>query len=759
MQIWKVDDVSMLSTFLSSPQAAEGTFGLEYYSVNGRGQLYFFTESLQVQLGKPTPLTHVFDKSAMYYHVIAKKPTCLPFAMDMPTFWTNFQSPEDGTMLLQVLFRKRKEDWKNLFLRMYNTYLSGVDEPAHNKWFRKAQCFIADTLSSKAKWVTANVPIPQAEEKLQQDGFQTAIRLVLQGTKKKALLAHVKKQLEPLHFMNEWDFVPAPHSLLSYVQQRTFHFINHKHHILCTSEIDPLFASARERAIPVSLPLSTSTVWLPEQQSMPSYPQISDVHHPPSTRESTTSNLELSTDSSASKQEFVFLSDGARKKKVLINDDSIKSLSSAFKKLGILKMRKLDVIRIQEGPRMKKVTFRIPEGLSFGELQKQIKNIKAEMAVDYLSIDQGEIAGTAAILFKLDTFTPVLLQELLESDSFQRFKETVELPIILGVNEIGEPLYDCLARLRHLIIAGTTGSGKSVYINVLLLSLLCNQQKDDIAIFCIDPKRVELSPYRQFEQVREVITDMEQASDLLERMVDEMEHRYELLEAAGVKNIQQYNQHTGDQLHYIVVVIDEYADLVMEYPEVETSVRRLGQMARAAGIHMVIATQRPDAEIVTSKIKTNIRSRICFACASRHDYGVVLDRAVNFDLAGHGDGLCTREGVTGLTRFQAPLVAQNDEEEKRFLAMVAEQWNVKLNTSERNMELERLKLIIAETKEMRVKELQKMMGVRTAKVQEMMKQLVQDGWLIPPQGGYQSYKLSLSEEEIAAYLKSTEKSR
>jgi S-DNA-T family DNA segregation ATPase FtsK/SpoIIIE len=427
----------------------------------------------------------------------------------------------------------------------------------------------------------------------------------------------------------------------------------------------------------------------------------------------------------------------------------VEKLSAAFKKLNMIKAQKLEITRIQDGPTMQKVTFRL-KGLTFSDLEKQVKNLKAELGVDSLAVENGEEAGTAALLFKHDTPKPVFLRDLLNSQEFQAFKNTVDLPVVIGVDTIGNPILDSLERLRHLLVAGTTGSGKSVYINAFLLTLLLLKKPSEIAVFCIDPKRVELAHFRQFPQVKEVITDMDKANDLLKKIVSEMERRYELMEKAGVKTMQAYNEISSHKLHYIIVVIDEYADLVMEHPDVELAVRRLGQMARAAGIHLVIATQRPDSEIVTSKIKTNIRSRICFACASRHDYGTVLDRAVNFDLAGRGDGLCTREGVSGLTRFQGAMIAQSEKEEKEIFAAAAMKWVNQEQTI--NPELEKLKQIVAETKEVRIKELQKRMGMRTAKVQELMVLLVEEGWLEAPQEEYQSYRILLSDEELQKYI-------
>jgi DNA segregation ATPase FtsK/SpoIIIE, S-DNA-T family len=227
------------------------------------------------------------------------------------------------------------------------------------------------------------------------------------------------------------------------------------------------------------------------------------------------------------------------------------------------------------------------------------------------------------------------------------------LDIVLGHDIEGQPLVANLAKMPHLLVAGSTGSGKSVFINSALCSIIDRNSPEDVKLVLIDPKQVELLPYKDVSHLAyPVATNADSARDALRFVVAEMDRRYGLLSRAGVRNIGEYHAQ-GNKLPFMVVVIDELADLMMvARKEVESSIVRITQLARAAGIHLIVATQRPSVDVITGLIKANMPSRIAFTVASTTDSRVILDSSGAEFLTGMGDGLFVPQGSPKPIRFQ-----------------------------------------------------------------------------------------------------------
>ena len=293
---------------------------------------------------------------------------------------------------------------------------------------------------------------------------------------------------------------------------------------------------------------------------------------------------------------------------------------------------------------------------------------------------------------------PVSLRELIEDDRFQRMN--APLPVVLGRDIVGGPFFADLASMPHVIVAGATGAGKSVGLNVMLTSLLYRRTPEELRLLMVDPKVVELAPFDKIpHMLLPVVTDMKQASNALKWAVDEMERRYQLFANAGTKNIGTYNGwveraqrgeikgfappktsvatlESGavveagpereapalpEKLPYIVIVVDEFADLMMQQgKEVEVSVARLAQKARAAGMHVILATQRPSVDVITGMIKANFPSRIGFKVAQRIDSRTILDEMGADQLLGRGDMLVKLNGVNETRRVQCPFVSEDE---------------------------------------------------------------------------------------------------
>ena len=280
----------------------------------------------------------------------------------------------------------------------------------------------------------------------------------------------------------------------------------------------------------------------------------------------------------------------------------------------------------------------------------------------------------------------ISLRDILESDVFRRSGS--KLTVAMGKTIHGEPYVADLAAMPHLLVAGSTGTGKSVAINAMLTSILYRATPDDVRLIMIDPKRLELGMYEEIPHLlTPVVVDPKQASNALAWAVREMEERYKTLAAEGVRNIEQYNRNVrhaleqgqkpdaGEEfraLPYIVVVIDELADLMMvASSEVEESIARLAQMARAVGIHLILATQRPSVDVVTGLIKANLPARVSFRLMSKVDSRTILDGNGAEQLLGKGDMLFLPPASSRLIRLHGPYISE--QESARLAAFLRKQ--------------------------------------------------------------------------------------
>ena len=272
--------------------------------------------------------------------------------------------------------------------------------------------------------------------------------------------------------------------------------------------------------------------------------------------------------------------------------------------------------------------------------------------------------GFVGIEVPNDEIALVALRDLIESEAFKRLKSP--LRIALGLNVSGNAVAADLSVMPHLLIAGATGSGKSVCVNSLICCLLANNTPDDLRLVMVDPKRVELTGYNGIPHLlAPVVVDLERVVTVLQWVTREMDMRYHKLAEAGCRNIQEYNNRQvprGEKkLPFLVVIVDELADLMMLSPdETERTVTRLAQLARATGIHLVIATQRPSVDVVTGLIKANFPARIAFAVASVMDSRVILDQPGAERLLGRGDMLFQAPDAPAPVRLQGVFVSESE---------------------------------------------------------------------------------------------------
>ncbi len=285
----------------------------------------------------------------------------------------------------------------------------------------------------------------------------------------------------------------------------------------------------------------------------------------------------------------------------------------------------------------------------------------------------GSIPGKAALGIEIPNPSRkiVFLRDILANDKFQQAKSPLTLG--LGMDVVGNPVLADLTRMPHLLIAGATGAGKSVTINVIISSILFKSTPDEVRLLMIDPKRIELSTYDEIPHLlHPVVVDPKMASRALHWAVHEMERRYELMEAAKVKSFNTYNEVSEEKLPLVVIIIDELADLMMvSSNEVEGCIARLAQMARAAGMHMIVATQRPSVDVLTGLIKANFPTRMSFKVSSKIDSRTILDTSGAEHLLGAGDMLFMPPGSSRLQRIHGAYISEKESE--RIVGFLKEQ--------------------------------------------------------------------------------------
>jgi len=361
-----------------------------------------------------------------------------------------------------------------------------------------------------------------------------------------------------------------------------------------------------------------------------------------------------------------FLTDPPKRHSHVNENEIDQKISDLLDKLRRFKIDG-DVVRTYSGPVVTTFEFKPAPHIKVSKiltLQDDLAMaLKAETIRIQAPVPGKDVVGIEVPNKKIET---IYLKEILQSDIFKN--SSSPLTIALGKDIVGNPFVTDLKKLPHLLIAGTTGSGKSVGINAMLLSLLYRNSPDTLKLLMIDPKMLEFSIYNDIPHLlTPVITKPKHAIIALSNMVHEMERRYKILSESKTKNIENYNEKIkktgGTHLPYIVVIIDELADLMMTSgKEVEFYVSRLAQMARASGIHLLVATQRPSVDVVTGLIKANLPSRISFKVGQKIDSKVILDASGADSLLGRGDMLFTPPGSSGLIRLHAPYASEEEIE-------------------------------------------------------------------------------------------------
>jgi DNA segregation ATPase FtsK/SpoIIIE, S-DNA-T family len=347
-------------------------------------------------------------------------------------------------------------------------------------------------------------------------------------------------------------------------------------------------------------------------------------------------------------------------------EQTSRRLTRALSDLGV----EAQVVRAVVGPRVTRYELRLGSGVKVGKVRNLQQDIAYALAATEVRI-LAPIPGKSAVGVEVPNTRPA---KVTLGDVFREYPEGNDwtLPVGLGKDISGRAVFFDLADMPHLLVAGTTGSGKSVMLNSLLTSLLLSTDPRQVKMVLVDPKRVELTHFGRIPHlITPVVTDVKKAANALAWAVSEMERRYEVLEKTGARSLEGYNVRGERPMPYVVIVIDELADLMMQAAvKVEDAVIRIAQKARAVGLHLVIATQRPSVDVITGMIKANIPSRIAFAVSSQVDSRVILDSVGAESLLGMGDMLFKPVSALRPSRVQGAFITETEVE--RVVSATAE---------------------------------------------------------------------------------------
>jgi len=338
-------------------------------------------------------------------------------------------------------------------------------------------------------------------------------------------------------------------------------------------------------------------------------------------------------------------------------DKNVKTIQKSLSDFNI----KVAMGEVNVGPTVAQYTLKPDTGVKLNQITARANDLALALAAHPIRIE-APIPGRSAAGIEVPNKVPAMvrLREMISTPEFNSLRS--KLGFMLGRDVSGKPLAVDLQKMPHLLIAGATGSGKTICINSIILTLLYRNSPYDLKFLKVDPKRVELVAYNNIPHlIAPVITDVDQTISALRWAVAEMERRYKIFQETGKRNVEVYNMMAKEKMPYIVVIVDELADLMAAAPrEVEGSIVRLSQMARATGIHLIVATQRPSVDVITGLIKANITSRIAFAVASQVDSRTILDQGGAEKLLGNGDMLYLASDVGKPKRIQGIFVSDKE---------------------------------------------------------------------------------------------------
>lgn len=737
----RVDDISAaFKKILESD--TDGVFGTEIELYKG-GQHTVIVTPPSIRLSDENilpyklPLVSRKNNDVHCYEGFLSQPSFLPIYTELKgKFLEDIQSiqlDDEEVIEIQFLFKRYTGDWLLSSIDRYRSYLAGNDYPAGFKLGRKLQDKVLHAINKLSSFDMARTYSEKVEQKIIGRVFKFKLGVTIRSKEPKTLLQQIEAILRKYNSHNSLGLYKR--KLKGLKEEYEERLVMNGENVVSDNEIVSLFGGtvvAPQEVVSAQTDNTTTTVTTPNKTGTPR------------------KNI----------GGLVSLLPTYPREEVKVDENIVSDLAEAMKRVGLITQARLMNSTITSGARLTVIQCDIPKKKNLSHLISKASDIQAALGVPSLSIEQGEEPDTVKFTLPNEEASIVGLRELLESPSFQEYASEHPLPFIVGLDEVDNPIYLDLTKLVHLMIAGTTGSGKSVFMNTLIVSLMATNTPEMLRFIMIDPKLVELAQYEGMSHVDKIVTDMEKAGAALNKLVTEMEKRYETFKDAGVKSINVYNEVADCKMPYIVCVIDEYADLHDTNPHVEEYVTRLGQKARAAGIHLVIATQRPDAKVISGRIKANVQNAISFNLNSNIDYKTVFGKGIgNTTLMGRGDGIMRIVAhPKEFQRFQSAIVSPNEIEEGKVYQRIRDYFGGELieeEPEEEEVETEepllKLKKIIARTRETKVGRLRELMGIKAEVLTELMGQLVEEGWLIKHASKVKGYELIIPEEMLDEY--------
>jgi len=450
-------------------------------------------------------------------------------------------------------------------------------------------------------------------------------------------------------------------------------------------------------------------------------------------------------------------------KKVKLNNKT-ELLEDTLQSFGV----DANVIDVNHGPTITRYEVQPASGVKVSKIVNLANDIALSLAAPDVRIE-APIPGKAAVGIEVPHSgdIKVRIRDIISTKKFQKAESKLTMALGKGID--GDAIITNLSKMPHLLIAGATGSGKSVCINTLITSLLYKSTPEELKLILVDPKKVELSTYKGLPHLfTPVVTDPKKASNVLKLVVNEMEKRYELFSESGTRGIESYNKKVDkeDQIPYIVVIIDELSDLMMVAAnEVEDNICRLAQMSRAAGIHLIIATQRPSVDVITGLIKANIPSRISFAVSSQTDSRTILDMGGAEKLLGKGDMLFAPVDASKPKRIQGAFMS--DEEINRIVNYAKNQADTEYEIE--TDEIQEVEISIDEDKDELYEEAVKLVVNYRASISMLQRRLhighsraarmidtMEDEGVVGPYAGSKPREVLIDEDELEKYLNGKE---
>lgn len=729
-----------LLEILTSPYLGEGVYGIEQFSTINESQKFVITPSLdRMQLGRESAKQWFWDNedknNLSCYNIILSQPSFLPLhTEDALNIIDDFNliPTETTSIFTQFLFTKRLDDWRDTAIKQYDSFLNGNDFPSESRLIRKIQNKTLNVLSKIDGGRKRREHIKQVDDKILDQGFRFEFRIMLidySGGRDKSVLNEIEEILKEANYFNHFEIsnVDSKSGFLSNIKEKRMSSIS-QDQLLSEQELLSIFNEDKGL----------------EDRKQEVREIINYVPPKPSEYIGTNAPTNLLFNKESSKHD--------------LEHHYGKEIINALKKVNIITDQKVSVKKEERGATVQKVLLPIPKGVKYTQIETNLKNIQATLGVEGISVEQGEESDTVSFLIPCEQRDVVYLRSLLEDEEFIEFAKENKLPFVVGIDMNNKPIFKCLTKAPHLLVAGSTGSGKSVYLNAMIIAMILFNNPNELLLYLIDPKVVELGMFEGIPHVQEIITDMRKANQLLYSLTVEMDKRYQEFAKSGCRNIEGYNKKSSSKMPYVVLVIDELADLMSTNSEVEVHIERIGQKARACGIHMVICTQRPEVKVVTGLIKANIPTRISFSLQSTTDYRTVFDKNIPYRLLGRGDGCIRSDGQSKeFIRFQSPTVSlSSDEDEEAVFDRIRDYYKSQPKLEypimvKEETEIEKLKRIIATTEELRVKELAKEMKTRVANVGELLKELEEEGFLTKMGN---TREITASEEELEKWRKS-----